>query len=131
MVSVAISANRRKVERRIAMSEFVFLYRGGQRPTSPEEFQQVLIKWMAWFKDLAAKGHVVDRGQPLDRSGKLVQGANKPVIDGPFAEAKDVVGGYSLIKASDISQAAELAKGCPVLERGGHVEVRPVMKLEM
>lgn len=53
------------------MSEFLLLYRGGQRPTSPEEFQQVLQKWMAWFKDLAAKGHIVDRGQPLERSGEL------------------------------------------------------------
>jgi len=113
------------------MSEFVFLYRGGQRPTSPAEGQQVMQKWMAWFKDLAAKGHVVDRGQPLERSGKLVQGANKSVIDGPFAEAKDVVGGYTLVRASDIAQAAELAKGCPVLERGGQVEVRPVMKLDL
>src|SRR5262249_43027753 len=120
-----------KAERSLFMGEFVFLYRGGQRPTSPEQGQQVLQKWMAWFKDLTAKGHVVDRGQPLERSGKLVQGASKPVVDGPFAEAKDVVGGYTLIRASDISEAAELAKGCPVLERGGQVEVRPVMKFDV
>ncbi|MFT3685020.1 MAG: YciI family protein [Phycisphaerales bacterium] len=110
------------------MSEFVFLYRNGQRPTSPEEAQQVLQKWMAWFKGLAEKGHVVDRGQPLERSGKVVQNGTKAVVDGPFAEAKDVVGGYSLIKAADIAEASELAKGCPVLDRGGYVEVRPVMK---
>ena len=48
------------------MSEFVFLYRGGDRSGSPEEMQQVLQKWMAWFKDLADKGHLKDRGQPLD-----------------------------------------------------------------
>lgn len=113
------------------MTEFVFLYRGGERPASPEQGQQVMQKWMAWMKDLAAKGHLVDRGQPLERSGKVVQGSKKSVIDGPFAEAKDVVGGYTLIKASDISQAAELAKGCPIFDRGGHVEVRPVMKLDM
>jgi hypothetical protein len=113
------------------MSEFVFLYRGGERPTSPEQGQQVLQKWMAWFKDLAARGHVVDRGQPLERSGKIVRGADKVVTDGPFAEAKDVVGGYTLIKANDVAQAAELARGCPILERGGAVEVRPVMKLDM
>jgi hypothetical protein len=113
------------------MNEFVFLYRGGERPTSPEQGQQVMQKWMAWFKDLAQKGHVVDRGQPLERTGKLVRGANKSITDGPFAEAKDVIGGYTLIKANDVAQAAELAKGCPILERGGEVEVRPVMKLDM
>lgn len=113
------------------MTEFVFLYRGTQRPTTPEENQQVLQKWMAWFQDLAAKGHVVDRGQPLERAGKIVQAGSKAVVDGPFAEAKDVVGGYTLVRANDLAQAAELAKGCPALDRGGYVEVRPVMRLDV
>ena len=113
------------------MSEFVFLYRGGERPSSPEGAQQVLQKWMAWFQDLAAKGHVIDRGQPLERTGKLVQGKQKTVTDGPFAEVKDLVGGYTLIRANDVSHAAELSKGCPILDTGGLVEVRPVMKLDM
>jgi hypothetical protein len=112
------------------MNEFVFLYRGGERPTSAEQGQQVLQRWMGWFKELSAQGHVVDRGQPLEPSGKLV-GRGKLITDGPFAELKDVVGGYTLIRAQDVSQAAELAKGCPILDRGGQVEVRPVMKLEM
>ena len=112
------------------MSEFVFLYRGGERPESPELWQQAMQKWMAWFKTLTEKGHMVERGQPLERSGKIV-GNGRIVTDGPFAEAKDVVGGYTLIKARDISEAAELAKGCPILDRGGRVEVRPVMKLDM
>ena len=112
------------------MAEFVYLYRGGERPTSPEQAQQVMKKWMAWFQELAQSGHVIDRGQPLERSGKLVQGKTK-VTDGPFAEAKDVIGGFTLIKAADIAEAAELAKTCPVIERGGQVEVRPVMQLDM
>ena len=113
------------------MNEFVFLYRCGERPSSAEQGQQVMQKWMAWFQSLAENGHIVDRGQPLERSGKIVQGPSKTVTDGPFAEAKDVVGGYTLIKADDVAQAAELARGCPILERGGHVEVRPVMRLDM
>jgi hypothetical protein len=112
------------------MSEYVYLYRGGERPESPELGQQVLQKWMAWFKALSDQGHLVERGQPLERSGKIVA-SGRAVTDGPFAETKDVVGGYTLIKARDLAQAAELAKGCPVLERGGRVEVRPVMKLDM
>jgi len=113
------------------MAEFVYLYRGGSRPSSPEQQQQVLQKWQTWLKGLAEGGHVVDRGQPLERSGKLVQAGTKSVIDGPFAEAKDVVGGFTLIKADDVTQAAELAKGCPILDRGGQVEVRPVMRMDM
>ena len=111
------------------MSEFVFLYRGGERGRSPELAQQIMQ--MAWFKDMAGKGHVKDQGQPLERSGKLVKGKQKTVTDGPFAEAKDVVGGYTLIEARDLTQAVELSKGCPILEVDGAVEVRPVMKLNM
>ena len=113
------------------MSEFVFLYRGGDRSGSPEEMQQVLQKWMAWFKDLTDKGHLKDRGQPLERAGKLVKGKQTAVTDGPFAEAKDVIGGYTLIEARDLGEAVELSKGCPILQREGMVEVRPVMKLTM
>lgn len=110
------------------MNEFVFLYRTGEPAMSPEQIQQTLPKWAAWFQALSGKGCIVDRGQPLQRSGKLV---SKTVTDGPFAETKDVIGGYTLIRASDIAEASELAKGCPIIERGGHVEVRPVMKLDM
>ena len=91
----------------------------------------MMQKWMAWFKELAENGHVKDRGQPLERAGKLVNGKRKIVTDGPFAEAKDLVGGYTLILAKDLDEAAELSKGCPILEVDGQVEVRPVMKLNM
>lgn len=113
------------------MNEFVFLYRGGQSGRSPEQAQQVMQKWMAWFKELADNGHVKDRGQPLEHSGKLVSGKRKAVTDGPFAEAKDVVGGYTLIVANDLNEAAELSKGCPIFDFDGQVEVRPVMKMNM
>jgi hypothetical protein len=112
------------------MAEFVYLYRGGEpRPASPEAQQQIMQKWMTWMKDLGEKGHLIDRGQPLERTGKLVRGQGRMITDGPFAEAKDVVGGFTLIKADTVAEAAELAKGCPILERGGDVEVRPVMRM--
>lgn len=113
------------------MTEFVFLYKGGETGRSPEQYQQMMQKWMAWFKDLGEKGHVKDVGQPLERAGKRVQGKAKKVTDGPFAEAKDVVGGYSLILAKDLDEAVELSKGCPIFEVDGEVEVRPVMKMNM
>ena len=113
------------------MSEFVFLYRGGEAGRSPERMQQMMQKWMAWFKELTEKGHVKNQGHPLERAGKLVKGKEKTIIDGPFVEAKDVVGGYSLIEASDLDQAVQLSKGCPIFENDGAVEVRPVMKLNL
>jgi len=111
------------------MSEFIYLYRGGGRPESPEDGERVMQAWMTWLQDLAAKGHMKDRGQPLEGEGKVVRGCNGNVTDGPFAEAKDLVGGYSVIEANDLEQAAQLARGCPIFERGGVVEVRPVMKM--
>jgi len=79
--------------------------------------------------EIGAKGVIKDPGHPLERSGKVVRGKPVAVSDGPFAEAKDVIGGYTLIEASDLAHASEIAKGCPILEVGGEVEVRPVMKM--
>jgi hypothetical protein len=111
------------------MNEYLFLYRGSKRPSSPQEMQEVMQLWMAWMQDLATRGHMKERGQPLEGTGKVVSGTGRTITDGPYAEAKDLVGGYTIILAKDLDQAAELSKGCPVFDRGGSVEVRPVMKM--
>jgi hypothetical protein len=112
------------------MSEFVYVYRGGQRmPGSPEQAQQQMQKWMGWLKDLTAKGHIKDPGHPLESSGKIVAGKPPVVTDGPFAEAKDMIGGYTVVHAADLTHAAELTIGCPIFEVGGTVEVRPIMQM--
>jgi len=113
------------------MADYLFLYRGGQRGNSPEEGEQIMQKWMNWFKDLGASGNLKDGGQPLEDEGKVVSSKGGPVTDGPYAEAKDLVGGYTLIEAGSLDRAAELARGCPILERGGRVEVRPIMNMDM
>jgi len=111
------------------MSEFLFLYRGGQRASDAAESDKVMQKWVAWMEDLGSKGHLKDRGQPLDPAGKVVRGKQKVVTDGPYPESKDVVGGYTLVTAGDLAQAAELSKGCPIFDTDGVVEVRPVMEM--
>jgi hypothetical protein len=112
------------------MSDFLFLYRPSEGPAlTPEQMAVVMPKWMSWMKDLDERGHIKAPGNPLQRSGKLVTGKQRSVTDGPFAEAKDLINGYTLIQADDLNQAAELAKGCPMLDGGGSVEVRPIMKM--
>ena len=111
------------------MSQYLFLYRGAQRPTSPAESQANMQKWMSWFQDLGKQGAIKDPGQPLEPTGKIVSGKKKTVTDGPFAEAKDLIGGYTIVEAKDIAEAAEISKGCPIFERDGFVEIRPVMKM--
>ena len=114
------------------MSEFVYLFRIGaaqQREAmgTPEHAQRSMRVWIAWMGELEAKGHLKNPGQPLESKGKVVRGRQKAVTDGPYVEAKDLVAGFIVIEARDLAQAVELSTGCPILEGGGSVEIRPVM----
>jgi hypothetical protein len=118
------------------MTEFVFLYRNTQEASreifsSPEKAQQSITKWRAWLQDLGDKGYLKNPGQPLERVGKVVAGKNKTITDGPYSETKDVIGGFSIVQAKDLDQAAQLASGCPIFDSGGSVEVRPVMQMNI
>ena len=109
------------------MSDFLFVYRGGDASKgSPEQMQQVMQKWMAWMEQLGKKGALKDRGAPLEEGGKVVRGRGKSVTDGPYAETKDIVNGFTLISAKNLEEATELAKDCPHFEVDGLVEVRPI-----
>ncbi len=76
------------------MSEFVYLFRAslaGRREAmgTPERAQRSLQAWLAWIRELEAKGHLKDPGQPLEPEGRVVRGPEKVVTDGPYVEAKD------------------------------------------
>lgn len=114
------------------MADFVFLFRSTladqkEHMGTPERAQKSMQTWLSWVRELETKGHLKNPGQPLDRGGSVVSGKNKVVTDGPYAEAKDVVLGFMIIEARDPEHAAELAKGCPMLDGSGSVEIRPVM----
>ena len=114
------------------MSQFLLLYRNTMEARrrsmgSPENAQQTTKKWRAWFDEVDRKGYLKSIGQRLEEQGKVVRPTF--VTDGPYAETKDLIGGYSLIEASDLEEAAKIAAGCPILENGGSVEVRPVMQV--
>jgi hypothetical protein len=113
------------------MSEFAYLFRGREPSGSPEEMQQQMATWVAWMKQLGAEGRIKDPGNPLERTGKVVSGRQRIVNDGPYAEAKDLVGGYIVIEAADLTEAAELARSCPIFEAGGFVEVRPIRTMKV
>jgi hypothetical protein len=108
------------------VAKFLFVYRSKKdsRDTmTPEEMQQILQKWRVWITEGLQKGWMLDAGDALKKEGRVVD-AKKVVTDGPFVEAKEVVGGFSIVQADTLDGAAELARGCPVLLRGGSVEVR-------
>ena len=113
------------------MTEFTFLFRSRPVPASPEQAQKTVQRWAAWLTELRENGHLKNPGNPLDAGGLVVRGKDRLISDGPFAEAKDIVNGHLSVEAKDAAHAAELAKGCPVLDAGGSVEVRPVRIIAM
>jgi hypothetical protein len=93
---------------------------------SPQETQQIIDQWMVWFKNLTDQGIAIG-GNPLEHEGKIVSGKNGQVIaDGPFAEAKETIGGYFMLRLDTLDEAVAIAKQCPGLPYGIKVEVRPV-----
>jgi hypothetical protein len=124
---------RSAARKEIVMAKFLFVYRSGKdsRDTmTPEEMQQILQKWRNWITEGVRNGWMLDFGDGLKKEGRVVN-AKKVVTDGPFVESKEIVGGFSIVQADSIDTAAELAKGCPVLFRGGTVEVRPLEEFKM
>ena len=110
--------------------EYLLLFRSSNnwyKELSPEELQQVMAKVGAWFESLNAKG-IVKGGQPLGPEGRVITGKGSKLVisDGPFPESKETIGGYTIILASSLDEATEIAKGCPPLLFGGAVEVRPI-----
>jgi|SRR5581483_6341769 len=109
---------------------FVFRGSGAMSKLTPEQMRQSFEKWTAWIESMRARG-VYLAGEPLeDGPGKVLRGPRgKLVTDGPFAEAKEVVGGYMLIATKTFDEAVAIARDCPGLENGGSVEVRQIMPL--
>lgn len=113
------------------MAKFLFVYRNSsEQPAeapSPEQMQAAMAEWGKWFQKIGAA--VVDGGDGLMPNGKVIkEGA---VTDGPFIEAKELVGGYSIIQAESYDEATELAQGCPVIANGGTVEIRQLAGYEV
>ena len=109
-------------------NEYMLLFRGNDwyKGLSPEEMQKISSQWMAWFERLTAEGKAI-AGNPLEKEGKIVSGKNGRVVaDGPFAESKEAIGGYFLLRVDTLEEAVAIAKGCPGLAYGSVVEVRPV-----
>ncbi|MFQ5973233.1 MAG: YciI family protein, partial [Alphaproteobacteria bacterium] len=98
-----------------------------REPPSPEEIQAVLEKYRAWAQRMAAEGKF-EGGEKLKADGgrvlKADGGGGVSVTDGPYAEAKEVLGGFFKISAASYDEAVEIAKTCPTIAFGGSIMVR-------
>ena len=112
------------------MEKYMFIFIGGDPShLSPEAQQAHMGKWFAWVEKLRKENRYVS-GEALMPGGKTIKGVKKAVTDGPYAEGKEVVGGYFVVHAKDINEATEMAKACPDYELDGVVEVREVVKFD-
>lgn len=94
--------------------------------SSPEEMQAQIKLWQDWIGSIAAQGKFVATNA-LGMEGKVVR-PNNLITDGPYAEVKEMVGGYIIVKAENLDEAVKLSEGCPTITlHGGSVEVRDVM----
>jgi hypothetical protein len=109
------------------MPKFLFIYRdpkgAATAPPSPEEIQAALKQWGDWIGKFAKTGNILDGGDALQPTGKVVR-PNSVVSDGPFAESKEVLGGYSVISADSYAHAVKIASECPALLHTGSIEIR-------
>lgn len=103
------------------MPKFVFVYHGGKMPETQEEGQRQMALWGAWMQGLG--GDLVDGGNPVGQSRTVF--ADRVADDGGANPAS----GYSLVNASDIDDAIAKAKGCPILQSGGSVEVAEAIEM--
>lgn len=111
------------------MSQFMLFIRNGEESNelSPAEIQQAIQRFSAWARKLREQGKLVAAEKLKDNEGLLLRTRNgQIVVDGPFAETKETIGGYFIVEAGNLDEAVEITKECPALSSGGIVELREI-----
>ncbi len=116
------------------MADYLIVYQGGdpdwvKKPA--EQIRAAMEQWSAWFKELEAKGVLRNPGSALAPGGAVVRTNGKGfVTDTTMAEVKELIGGFSIIQADSLEQAARISQGSPFLRNnpGGRIQVRPVFE---
>ena len=113
------------------MKEYLLVFRAIEGANRRNDTERVasMEEWKNWIGSIAATGKFIG-GQPLMAGGKLM--TSMGITDAPFAEGKEVLNGYVILKANDYSEAEQLSKGCPIFaDKGGSLEIRELAKMEM
>lgn len=111
------------------MNEFALLFRQtgfDPKALSPGELADLSKRWHTWTQGIATQGKLVNTGTRLAGEGKVLR-ADGLITDGPFVEVKERLGSFLIVRADTLDEAVTLAHGCPALDMGGSVEVRPII----
>lgn len=93
---------------------------------SPDQMQAVIQKYQAWSDRTRESGRLLDGRKLKDDGGRILRRQDDNfVVDGPFSEAKEAVGGFFLIEAASYDEAVEICQGCPHLDHG-RIEIREI-----
>jgi len=100
----------------------------GMDGLSPEEIQKIVERYREWSEKVAAAGKLVGGQKLADEPGRhlTMKSGKVAVRDGPFAESKEIIGGYFVIEAADYDEAVRTSGDCPHLALGGRIELRQV-----
>jgi hypothetical protein len=114
------------------MKEFMMIFRHeinetAVKPTE-EQMREEIQKWQKWIRGIAERGNYSSTNRLLSE-GKTLKSL-EVISDGPYAEAKEMIGGYLNVKTNTLEEAVELAKSCPGLQNGATVEIRSIMPIE-
>jgi hypothetical protein len=112
----------------ISMAKFMLIAGGADldKRVSNSQLAPVLLeRYMAWLAGLKERGQYVSSGKLHDQTGRRLTVRGGEVVDGPFIESKDAVGGYLVYEAASLDAATDVARACPMLGmQNGYVEVR-------
>jgi hypothetical protein len=94
---------------------------------TPEQRKTTMNNWMRWMKGLKQRKQLTS-GQPLQDGGKVLSGRKGAKV-AVYRDTRDSIGGYLLIKAKGLGEATKIAKGCPIFNNGGTVELRAIHEM--
>ncbi len=111
------------------MKDFMMIFIGAdyeELGLSPEQLQERMGKWFAWGNKMEKLG-ILKGGEALVANAKRISGSDRTITDGPFAESKELVGGYYTVSAESAEAVVEIAQDFPDYDLGGTVEIREIM----
>ena len=103
------------------MAKFIFAYHGGSAPSDPAEIEKVMAAWNGWYGSMGDK--VLDGGGPVGMSATVTSSG---VADNG---GSNPLSGFTIVSAASHDEACDMAKGCPIVDDGGSVEVAEIMEM--